>query len=232
MSSIRARLGLGVFDFCQVEALAEACLRPRAAAISVVQSWCSAGFDLEDVYLDGLVPAARLLGEWWCSDRIDFAEVTIGINCLQQVLYELSPQFLSQADRKSNGLRAIFFSTPKSQHSFGTVMLTEFFRRSGWEASNLSIESDAVVLEELARHWIDIAGFSICSDRGVDALRQLIVDARQASLNPKVQFMIGGPMVELDPDLLATLGADLMGGDARESQRLAYQQVKSIYPAN
>lgn len=232
MSSIRARLGLGVFDLCQVEALAEACLRQRTAAVAVVQSWCSAGFDLEDVYLDGLVPTARLLGEWWCADRIDFAEVTIGVHCLQQILYEFSPQFLSQTDRKTNGYRAIFFSTPKSQHSFGTVMLCEFFRRSGWEVTSMAIDSDAVVLEELSRQWVDIAGFSICSDRGVEALKRLIVEARQASINPNMQLMIGGPMVELDPDLLATLGADLIGGDARESQKIAYQQVKRLHPAN
>lgn len=232
MSSMRARSDLGVFDISQVEALAEACLRQRADAESLVQSWCSAGVDLEDVYLNGLAPTARLLGDWWTSDRIDFAQVTMGIHCLQQILYHYSPQFLSQTDRRANGYRAIFFSTPHSQHSFGTVMLTEFFRRSGWDVTSMTIQSDAEVLQELSRHRVDIAGFSICSDRGVEALRQLIDEARQASLNPQMQFMVGGPMVELDRDLLATLGADLMGGDARESQKLAYQHVRKMHMAN
>lgn len=229
MSSMRARLDPGVFDISQVEALAEACLRQRADAVALVQSWCSAGVDLEDVYLNGLAPTARLLGDWWTSDRIDFAQVTIGIHCLQQILYQLSPQFLSQTERRANGFRAIFFSTPHSQHSFGAVMLTEFFRRGGWDATSMTIQSEADVVQELSRHRVDLAGFSICSDRGVDALRQLIDEARQASLNPKLQFMVGGAMVALDPDLLATLGADLMGGDARESQKLAYQHVRKLH---
>lgn len=226
MSSMRARLGLGVFDNSQVEALAKACLGQRAAAESLVQSWCSAGADLEDVYLNGLAPTARLLGDWWMSDRLDFAQVTIGIHCLQHILYEHSPQFLSQTDRKSNGYRAIFFSTPQSQHGFGAVMLTEFFRRNGWDVTNMAIDSDADVLAELSRHQVEIVGFSICSDRGVDALRQLIAEARQVAINPKTQFMVGGPMVEYDRDLVATLGADLIGGDARESEKLAYQHVR------
>jgi len=232
MSSMRARSDLGVFEISQVEALAEACLHQCADAVSLVQSWCSAGVDLEDVYLNGLAPTARLLGDWWTSDRIDFAQVTMGIHCLQQILYQFSPQFLSQTQRKTNGYRAIFFSTPHSQHSFGAVMLTEFFRRSGWDVMSMTIQSDADVLEELSRHRVDIAGFSICSDRGVEALRQLIDEARQASLNPKMQFMVGGPMVALDRDLLATLGADLLGGDARESEKLAYQQVRKVHMAN
>ena len=232
MSSIQARSGLGVFDFTQVEALAKACLDGQALAVGHVQALCSEGISLDDIYLDALVPAARLLGEWWNSDQIDFTEVTFGIQCLQQILFEFSPQFMRQADCKSNGYRAIFFSTPQSQHSFGIVMLTEFFRREGWEVSNVVIKSDSDVRSEMSRQWFDIAGFSVCSDRGVSELKQLILEARLASANPKTQFMLGGPMAELNPGLLITLGADLLGGDARDSQRLAFQQVKKLQSSN
>ena len=231
MSSIQARLGLGVFDFVRVEALAKACLCQQALAVGHVQALHEEGFPLDEIYLDGLVPAARLLGEWWSSDQIDFTEVTFGIHCLQQILYEFSPQFMRQADYKSNGYRAIFFTTPKSQHSFGIVMLAEFFRRGGWEVSNVAIRSESDVINEMSRQWFDIAGFSVCSERGIPELKQLILGARIASANPKTQFMLGGPMTELNPGLLVAVGADLLGGDARDSQRLAYQQVKNLQPA-
>lgn len=232
MSSIQARLGLGVFDFARVEALAAACLDQQALAVRQVQAMHVEGFPLDQIYLDGLVPAARLLGEWWTSDQIDFTEVTIGIHCLQQILYEFSPQFMRQSDDKSNGYRAMFFTTPGSQHSFGIVLLAEFFRRDGWEVSNVVIKSAADVVSEVARQWIDVIGFSVCSDREIPELKQLILKARMASANPKTLFMLGGPMAELNPGLLDTLGADLLGGDARESQRLALQQVKRVQSAS
>jgi len=232
MSSIQARLGLGVFDFTRVEALAKACLYQQSLAVGQVQALCAECFPLEEIYLDGLVPAARLLGEWWSSDQIDFTEVTFGIRCLQQILYEFSPQFMRQTDCKNNGYRAIFFTTPQSQHSFGIVLLAEFFRRDGREVSNVVIKSDSDVISEMSRQWFDIAGFSVCSDRGIAQLKQLILDARMASANPRTQFMLGGPMAELNPGLLVTLGADLLGGDARDSQRLAFQQVKKLQSAN
>ena len=232
MSSIQARSGLGALDFTRVDALAKACLDDHALAVLQVQALSNEGFSLDDIYLDALVPAAHLLGEWWSSDRIDFTEVTFGIHCLQQILYEFSPQFMRQTDYKSNGFRAIFFSTPKSQHSFGIVMLAEFFRREGWDVSNVVIQSESDVIGEMSRQWFDVAGFSVCSDRGIPELKKLILDARMASANPQTQFMLGGPMVELNPALLITLGADFLGGDARDSQRLAFQQVKKLQPPN
>jgi len=228
MSLIRASVGLGVVDLCAIEVLAKASIYQYEAALAEVRSWLEAGVDLESIYLDGLVPAARLLGGWWLDDRIDFVKVTVGTHCLQQILYEFSPQFLQRADQKFNGYRAIFFSTPGSQHSFGPIMLAEFFRREGWKASNLVPESEADVFKELSQQWFEVIGFSISSDRAIGALKALISEARQVSLNPRVLIMIGGPMVDMIPNLAEVLGADLVGGDARASQRLARQNIKKL----
>jgi len=197
-------------------------------ALAEVRSWFDAGMDLEDIYLDGLAPAARMLGSWWLDDRIDFVKVTIGTHSLQQILCEFSPQFLQEASQKFNGFRAIFFSTPGSQHSLGSIMLAEFFRREGWQVSNLAPESEVDVIQEVSQYWFDVIGFSIASDRVLGSLKSLIAKARQLSLNPKTLIMVGGPMAALMPDLVTMLGADLAGGDARMSQRIARQRVKKL----
>jgi len=228
MSLVRASVGLGVIDVRAVEVLAKACIDQYEVALAEVRSWLDAGVDLEDIYLDGLVPAARLLGNRWLDDRIDFVKVTIGTHCLQQILYEFSPQFLQRADQKFNGSQAIFFSTPGSQHSLGPIMLAEFFRREGWKVSSLVPESEADVFKELSQQWFEVIGFSVSSDRAIDALKVLVSEARQVSLNPKALFMIGGPMVGMIPNLVEMLGADLVGGDARASQRLARQNIKKL----
>jgi len=227
MSSTRDISVLSSSDLCNIEALAEASLRQQDVALSKVRVYLDAGIDLEEIYLNRLVPTAHLLGSWWLSDRIGFAEVTLAIHSLQRIVYELSPQFLQGCDQKFNGYRAIFLTTPGSQHSFGTVMLSEFFKREGWTVSNASAEPADEVVRELSQQWFEVAGFSVSSDRGVEALRALILEARRTSLNPNVLFMVGGAMAELDHGLIATLGADLIGGDARDSERLAYHHVRN-----
>ena len=47
------------------------------------------GVSMESVYLDLLVPAARRLGEYWDEDSVSFADVTIGLGRLQQVVRAL-----------------------------------------------------------------------------------------------------------------------------------------------
>jgi methanogenic corrinoid protein MtbC1 len=228
MALIQARIGLGVFDLCHIDALAKASLLRQDLVLEQVDFWCSAGFDLEVIYLDALVPAARLLGEWWACDRINFADVTLAIQRLQQVLYEYSPQFLEHASDKSHGLRVIFFVRPGSQHIFGATMVAEFFRRAGWQVVNLVAQSAADITQELARQSFDVAGFSAGCDVDAPDLRKLIGEARQHSANPGIKILLGGPMVNLNLTLAATLGADWLAADAREAQQLACQADSSL----
>ena len=54
------------FAPAELERMARACLQSLDAALHQVQRWRDAGHDLEDIYLRGIVPSARLLGHWWC----------------------------------------------------------------------------------------------------------------------------------------------------------------------
>jgi len=84
------------------------------------------------------------------------------------------------------------------------------------------------MFKELSQHWFDVVGFSVSSDRAIGALNSLIAEARQVSLNPRALFMVGGPMVDMVPDLAEVVGADLVGGDARVSERIARQNLKRL----
>jgi len=222
------RMSSGSVNDRAIETLASASICRYEAALAEVRSWHEEGCDLEDIYLYGLVPAAQLLGRWWLDDLIDFVKVTSGTHSLQQILYEFSPQFLCQAGKKFNGYSAVFFSGLGSQHSFGSIMLAEFFRREGWQALSIVPESEVDMFKELSQHWFDVVGFSVSSDRAIGALNSLIAEARQVSLNPRALFMVGGPMVDMVPDLAEVVGADLVGGDARVSERIARQNLKRL----
>ena len=63
-------------------------------------------------------------------------------------------------------------------------------------------------------HWFDVVGFSVSSDRRLEELKQDIHDIRRDSRNRHVGIMLGGPMVTAHPDLVASMGADMMSPDA------------------
>lgn len=208
-----------------VENLAEACWREDGNPTQMLRSWALAGLDWEDIYLQGVVPAAQLLGAWWLSDRMSFAAVSIASTRLQQTLYTLSPNFLSQA-QASNGLSALLFCSPGSQHSMGVFMLGEFFRKSGWRVCGLPFQGTVGAMRSVQSDWFDVLGLSVSTDRCMDTVGRQIRELRAASANPDMKIMVGGPMVTVNRGLLLSLGADFIGGDARESQRLASQYVK------
>lgn len=210
----------------QVQELAQACWDVDGRPLRLLQSWADAGIDWDDIYLQGVGPAAQLLGSWWQADRMDFAAVSIASTRLQQTLYALSPTFLRQSRDLSNGLSALLFCSPGSQHSMGVFMLGEFFRKSGWRVCGLPLQGTAGAKRCVQSDWFDVVGLSVSTDRCMDTVGRLIRDLRASSANPELKIMVGGPMVAMNRGLMLSLGADFIGGDARESQRLASQYVK------
>ncbi len=211
----------------QVLALAEACVQEGGQPMHLLHAWALAGADWEDIYLQGVAPAAHLLGVWWQSDQLDFVGVSLAVTRLQQTLYDLSPTFLGHAGKANNGLSALLFCCPGAQHTMGVFMLGEFFRKHGWWVSGLQFQGHDSALRSVQCDWFDVLGLSVSTHRCVDQLGERIQDLRAASSNPAIKVMVGGPMVAQNRGLLLSLGADFIGGDARESQRLAVQYVKN-----
>jgi methanogenic corrinoid protein MtbC1 len=210
----------------QVQALAQACWDEQGQPLQLLLKWSQAGMDWDDIYVQGVAPAAQLLGAWWASDRMDFAAVSIASTRLQQTLYDLSPTFLASARASNNGLSALLFCSPGSQHSMGVFMLGEFFRKSGWRVAGLALNNHASAMRSVESDWFDVLGLSVSTNRCVEALGGLLCKLRRASANPELKIMVGGAMVSVNRGLMLSLGADFIGGDARESQRLASQYVK------
>jgi methanogenic corrinoid protein MtbC1 len=180
-----------------------------------------AGLTVESLYLDLFAPAARLLGEMWSEDECDFSTVTVALGRLQRLLRELSPAFGTEIEYPANGRRALFAQAPDEQHSFGLSMVAEFFRRQGWDVFGVvgcGIENPA---DRVRKEWADVVGLSIGSERWLSWLQQCIAQVRAASCNPALVVMVGGPLFNLHPEWVASVGADATARDARDAPRVA-----------
>jgi methanogenic corrinoid protein MtbC1 len=186
-------------------------------AAAYVEAMRTQGASLESLYLELLAPAARRLGELWEADLCDFSEVTLGLGRLQQVLRELGPAFRNEAARPENGRRALLAPTPGEQHTFGLVMVAEFFLRAGWDvctgASNANRDLPALVRGD----WFDVVGLSLGSERRLDALATCIRSIRRASRNHSIGVMVGGPVFAQHPEYVSLVGADATALDGQQA---------------
>jgi MerR family transcriptional regulator, light-induced transcriptional regulator len=192
-----------------------------AAAFAFVREMMAHGTPVESIFLDLLAPTAQHLGELWESDATDFANVTLGVGRLQLIMRQLGDVFFERANPSDSGESALLTTIPGEQHSFGLSMVAEFFRRAGWNLCTGPFSSHQELKSLVHNHWFDVVGFSVSSDRRLEELKQDIHDIRHDSRNRNVGIMLGGPMMVLNPGLVASMGADMMCPDATTAPQRA-----------
>jgi len=184
--------------------------------MAIIGKLLQQGVALESVYVDLLGPAARRLGEFWEEDRVSFADVTIALGRLQHIVRELSLHGPNELPM-SSGRAALFAAAPGEQHTFGLVIIEEFFRRSGWRTWAELSGSVADVVSAVQAHDFDLFGMTAGSDERLDQIAPMIMSVRKASRNRDITVMVGGRLFVESPDLVAKVGADTMVTDARQA---------------
>ena len=198
-----------------------------SAVVAYVETLVKRGVSIEDAYLEWLAPAARQMGCDWESDRTDFSWVTIGMWKLQQAMHALSPSFLKSTVAINSPRRVLLASVPGERHTMGLFMVSEFFRRAGWDVwSELPFDYEDIV-GKARGEWFDLIGLSVGGDHKLEALTQAVAALRRASRNAEALIMLGGPVVASNPEIAVAVGADFTAGDARLAVARADQAVAS-----
>jgi methanogenic corrinoid protein MtbC1 len=196
----------------------------RESLLAIVGSLLQKGVSIESIYLDLLAPAARRLGDLWLDDRASYADVTIALGRLQQIVRELSA-------RPAGGVcehAALFAPAPGEQHTFGLVLLEEFFRRSGWRTwSELSGACEEVASAARA-HRFDVFGVTASHDNCLDQIASLIMSVRRVSKNRDICVLVGGRLFLARPELVAEVGADATAADAQGAVFCAEAAVRRL----
>jgi methanogenic corrinoid protein MtbC1 len=185
-----------------------------APAIAFVRGLQARGCRTESLLLDLLAPAARALGELWGSDESDFAQVTVALGHLQEILRETCPPAPRSAPGRRDG-RAVLAPAPGEQHTLGVSLVAEFLQRAGWEVAGGPWLGTAELLDVVRTRWCDVAGLSLSCDRQLDDVAESVAAIRRASRNRGIAVLVGGPVFRDNPALVARVGADATA-DARD----------------
>jgi methanogenic corrinoid protein MtbC1 len=195
--------------------------RDDAAINACISSWRGRGTSVETLFVDLLAPAARHFGALWEDDRCHFADVTVGLGRLQQIMRGLSSAFGTEIEPPVGGRRALLLPSPGDQHTFGLSMVAEFFARAGWEVAGVIDPMPMLIQDKVHNEWFDLVGISAGSSTRLDGLQSCIASLRRHSHNRAIAVMVGGPLFAMNPELVATVGADGTCSDARHAPALA-----------
>jgi methanogenic corrinoid protein MtbC1 len=211
-----------------VRKLASLVLSPdHELAHTYVRSLREQGVPRERLFLDLLGPTARYLGSLWEEDLCDFTEVTVGLCRLHQLVREMSPGFM----RNGNGAevkRALLAPVPGEQHTFGLLMVTEFFRREGWDVWGGPSASHSDVLQVVNAERFTVVGFSVSCDDRLDELTEWIQTIRNQSRNPEIGVLVGGRVFIDNPELVREVGADATALDGRQAPLEAVELPRQL----
>jgi methanogenic corrinoid protein MtbC1 len=204
--------------------LARLLLTPQVdAAFAFVGSMRARGIAERDIYLGLLAPAARRLGVLWDQDECDFLQVAMGIGRLHQLLQRTSlltagPERL---DSRGHGRRALLATVPGEKHCFGVMMVSQFFRRNGWDVFNEFPASEQELCTCVRAESFAVVGLSAGSETRLDALTAAVRAVRRSSRNGAVGIIVGGPLFQHHPERARRVGADATAEDGEQAARLA-----------
>lgn len=172
------------------------------------------------IFLDLLAPTARQLGDLWLRDQCSFADVTIGLVRLQQIMRAMSPP-VSVTHAPDRQPRALLLPYANDQHTLGLSVVKEMFLEAGWRVELITVEHMGQAGELLGAEWFDLVGVSLSNDDLLGPLTSAISAMRRGSQNQSIGVLVGGASFNGRPERGVLVGADWAPEDGREAVRIA-----------
>lgn len=211
----------------EIAKFADLCCQPsESQARRHIDQLMAQGASLEQVLIKLITPAARQLGARWERDTMDFALVTLGLMNLHTVAHEIAYGDEDNAEHADPARRILLACAPNSQHFLGLTMVSQFFRRDGWRVVVEVTPAAAALERTLSEELFDAVGLSVGLVEQVPGLKAFIVRLRQASRNPHLSVVLGGPAFLKVTTTARDLGADGISVDAREGVQMTAQLVE------
>lgn len=202
-----------------VAAVADAAVNAEPGVVeSHILSHVVNGATLADALLDIVGPAARHLGTAWESDDRDFMEVTIGLGTLQQVLASMSDERLHPA---MPNRRILLGPTPGEGHTLGLAIIDHLFRAARWDVVFDPYADRHSLVDTVHVEWFAVAGLTLSADGHVEQAKETVAALRDASMNPRLRILMGGPAFERWKDLGKEIGCDAVATDGRAAVDIA-----------
>ncbi len=185
-------------------------------ALSFIEEKVRQGLSIGTVLLHLVAPAARKLGDDWLDELRTFAEVTLGLATLQEVVHALR---YGHAGGLGDRGTVLLIAAHPGEPTVGIDALGDSIRRAGWSVKLEPSLTHAEIAKLVATERYAAVAISVSAEARVEPLMQLMRDVKDASVNPGVILMVvgGSPNVADRPE---SLGAIFSAGSRDAVRRL------------
>lgn len=175
-----------------------------SVARGMVQRLQARHLTLEILYGRYLAPAAERLGAMWDHDRISFAEVTLGVSRIFELVHKLRAALPPPRITKED--QVLFATVPGETHNLGVEMAAELFRQKGWDVEVMVNAAHGEIVDRIESTRFLVLGLSSGGKRTAEALA-LVIHAVRA-VDPDIFIIVSGLIVRQEPELLALAQPD------------------------
>ena len=222
MPTALPELGVPVISTPRVDAFVALCQSSDTRQTTLfVDQLLQEGVTTDRIFLELIAPAARQLGRLWEQDLCDFTAVTCGLVRLHEITHRLGFEYQNGPQIGSDVQRIMLASAPGSQHFLGMTIVSDFFRKAGWDVVIEISLSEQELVHAVNNEWFDVIGISCATEMQLQRLPALIRALKAASGNPEPGVLLGGPIFTVQQHDPRSLGADGICVDVKEAVALA-----------
>jgi methanogenic corrinoid protein MtbC1 len=185
-------------------------------ALRFIEAKVRQGLSIGTVLLQLVAPAARKLGDDWLDELRTFAEVTLGLATLQEVVHALR---YGHAGGLGDRGTVLLIAAHPGEPTVGIDALGDSIRRAGWSVKIEPSLSHAEIAKLVATERYAAVAISVSLEAQVEPLMQLMRDVKDASVNPEVILMVVGGSSSV-ADRRESLGAIFSTGSRDAVRRL------------
>ena len=197
----------------------------HAAPSQLIDRYLNEGLTKENIFLDLITPAARYLGDQWMTNNLDFYLVTHGLVRMHSVTRDIGFSYIDGPLIQGEVRRIMIAAAPGSEHLLGPSIVSEFFRKEGWQVVLEISPTINELVQAVRNEWFDAVGLSVSIQAQLTELAPLVSEIRKSSRNPRVAVLLGGPIFTIENHDASDFGASAICVDAKEAVKLAISLI-------
>lgn len=196
--------------------IATAVLTPdRAEGERQLRALLESGVDRQRLIDEHIPRVARHFGEAWAQSGHSFVEVSIAVARLQGWLREIE-QPMAEAPFRLDAPEVLLVVADGGHHTLGAMVAMSRFRRLG-ALVRLSLGQDPRSVGQTVRNGhVDMVALSAAGNEDLEFLATLLNSIR-SGVGPAPYVVLGGEILNQNPDAAAQIGADFATSDPEEA---------------